>query len=230
MLCFFTNLSWPIFSHAGCNSVYPVTCNSGTSYERTWTCNGGNWNSGWDWTCAKDPCNPTCDQTQTRYWKNGICYTKGNDSCCYYKTDVPSSGCTACQTENYYYWSGNTCRQKIKTSNCVETDNVVSSSYCCNNGKKDGPELANGCGARGGPCAPCCTIDNDQDGYYALDGICTEAVLMAAEGKKPDCNDQIKTVYPGAPEVMFNDIDDDCNGPNNDKDFLPDRYGPCSGK
>jgi len=50
-------------------------------------------------------------------------------------------------------------------------------------------------------CATC--TDADQDGYFAQGSQC---------GTLPDCDDTRASVYPGAPELCFDGIDNNCNG------------------
>ncbi|RZJ66950.1 MAG: T9SS type A sorting domain-containing protein [Flavobacterium sp.] len=54
--------------------------------------------------------------------------------------------------------------------------------------------------------------DNDNYGDSALPTVqaCTEPALYAAVGG--DCNDSVAAVNPGATEVAFNGVDDNCNG------------------
>ncbi len=74
------------------------------------------------------------------------------------------------------------------------------------------------------PCPPTCE-DNDKDGYFAQKAGCPEPF---------DCNDNDPKIYPGAPEICGNNIDEDCaagdrpcdaNCTDNDKDG----YGVGSG-
>ena len=60
-----------------------------------------------------------------------------------------------------------------------------------------------------------CFVDGDGDGFggaatvLAPDGDCADAGEASVGG---DCNDNIATVYPGAPEVTGDGIDQDCSG------------------
>ncbi len=60
-----------------------------------------------------------------------------------------------------------------------------------------------------------CFVDGDGDGIggsatlLAADGDCTDAGESSTSG---DCDDTLASVYPGAPEVTGDGIDQDCNG------------------
>ncbi|MCP4690099.1 MAG: hypothetical protein GY859_18750 [Desulfobacterales bacterium] len=67
-------------------------------------------------------------------------------------------------------------------------------------------------------------VDADGDGFHS-DSTC-ETTL--------DCNDQVASVYPGAPEICDDGIDQDCNGSDfdcrdvdNDGDGLTENQGDC---
>lgn len=62
--------------------------------------------------------------------------------------------------------------------------------------------------------APTCT-DADHDGYFSEGGNCGVV----------DCNDNDSTIHPGATEVLYNGIDENCNGMADDDDLDHDGYG-----
>ena len=61
---------------------------------------------------------------------------------------------------------------------------------------------------RSGKCEPRCK-DNDDDGYGTAGFGCEKSDTLR------DCNDNVATIYPGAPEVCDN-YDNNCNGINNE--------------
>ncbi len=65
-----------------------------------------------------------------------------------------------------------------------------------------------------------CYADADNDGYrpnatatvVSLNLICTDAGERGASAPTTDCNDLSASIYPGAPEVVADGVDQDCNG------------------
>jgi uncharacterized protein (TIGR03382 family) len=63
-----------------------------------------------------------------------------------------------------------------------------------------------------------CYADTDEDGWRlsasvaSLDADCADAGEARASEPAGDCNDTVRTVYPGATEVPYDDVDQDCNG------------------
>ena len=58
------------------------------------------------------------------------------------------------------------------------------------------------CSGQDLPCPPDC-VDNDKDGYFAKKDTCPEP---------HDCDDNNPNIYPGAPEICGNGIDESCAG------------------
>lgn len=64
--------------------------------------------------------------------------------------------------------------------------------------------------------------DADGDGFgTAQDSVYTNAPLAGYAPNDEDCNDQNAAVYPGAPEICDNDLDDNCNGTTDEDIQLP---------
>ena len=59
-------------------------------------------------------------------------------------------------------------------------------------------------------------VDNDGDGYYAVDGPCPG----------DDCDDGDETINPGATEIKNDGIDSNCNGKDNCATFPVTPEGP----
>jgi len=57
-------------------------------------------------------------------------------------------------------------------------------------------------------------IDKDNDGYYTI----------AVEGKLSDCNDDDNNIYPDAPEIENDGLDQDCNGSDKLPEFNPSDF------
>ncbi len=67
-------------------------------------------------------------------------------------------------------------------------------------------------------------LDNDNDGFGEIGGTIVSTCNGVPTGyslDNTDCNDNLASVYPGAPEIMCNGIDENCNGPADDIDTMP---------
>lgn len=73
-------------------------------------------------------------------------------------------------------------------------DSYTASSHCYN-GVQDGDEFGIDCG---GTCAPCMKNDLDGDGFFEIGG--------------GDCDDSNAGIFPGADEIPYDGVDQDCSG------------------
>lgn len=64
-------------------------------------------------------------------------------------------------------------------------------------------------------------IDHNCDG---VDGVDNDGDGAAVNGRVPDCNDADNAVFPEAPEVHYNGVDDDCDPSSPDDDVDGDGY------
>ena len=95
-----------------------------------------------------------------------------------------------------------------------QTYNFTATSFDLNGDESDFSETIS-------YAVPVVPVDNDGDGYATEDG---------------DCNDSDSTIYPGAPEICGDGIDQDCNGSDltcpedidNDGDGYTENQGDCN--
>lgn len=78
--------------------------------------------------------------------------------------------------------------------------------------------------------------DNDGDGYGRTSGVvqsCNPVLPAGYALQGGDCNDNNPNIHPGRPEIPCNNIDENCNGPDDDQ-YLPPPFAQnaaiCSGE
>jgi hypothetical protein len=127
-------------------------------------------------------------------------------------------GCTACTSDAE-------CKPAETSEVCLkgfcQPCNLNCSAETCNfDGPTPGTRVAGTCIPLAGGCALCvppCDLDGDE--FCETD----------TDPKRVDCAPMNRYVYPGAPEVCNNDLDDDCDGIKNDNCSLCTKDTDCAG-
>ena len=167
---------------------------------------------------------------------NEVCGNAIDDNCNGSKNDENAKGCKT------FYFDSDGDKHGVNSSKCLclaaGAYTAPTGKDCNDNDNTINPDATEACDTKDNDCdgdvdeagATGCTkyfYDNDLDGY----GIDLTQCLCAKEkpytaSKKGDCNDNVKTVNPGAKEVC-DDADNDCNtqvddGCNDDGDKFCD--------
>jgi hypothetical protein len=127
---------------------------------------------------------------------DGTCDTSG---CNGLPADPSCISCSDNDADGYSDTGGATCG----AVDCNDTNSSIhpGAVEICNdevdNDCVNGPDI-NSTGQN--VCSSC--TNNDGDGYYANGGTCGAV----------DCNDNNASIYPGAPEVCYDEIDNNCDG------------------